>query len=604
MEFSVVRKSAGGPALCLMGLLLVAFAVSYCYRGIYSDDTMMYLNRADQIYFAQHLRGGETLSVASILYAALIALGYVFVGQTLLATHLFPFLLAVLIPVLFFLVLRRMSGHDGWALLGALLYLFYPTNIVWLNQNLTEPVFVFCLMLALLTLEYAKAQPKFLIGVGFAAALLMLARLFDGAVFAALLGLAVIYQQRQRFPAKWCLCGVGAFIGVHLVCALLLRYSPVEYYHYFQQMFRHDNVAVNYLGELSPQARTIMAVKTYLRWYLGGSWMPIFMLLIGIGTLTTLRRHDIYPLLCVSGYTAFLFVGLGGRDLEPLLTRLSVKILPALVILLICGAKTMYDWMAGVFSKKWNTRWPAHLFVVLFALGFGWFSFQRNQAFFTMMAEIIPSASLGQIARQNFEFAAIYAAKPQNVREEVYKQVLGAYRPAYRSALAQQAFDAHIPQQQQKTADFAYQADFQDPAKWQAELWERSGNSALWHAQYPGHIGAFPYRAEGTIIYEFSFPRPIKELVLSDMHTQWTPGDIVRLWTSRDGRAWVLRYDDPLRYQPTYYHQAFTAEFAGAQAVYVKYYFYAGDPERGQNDNRGAALQEFFVAATFETPQR
>ena len=101
------------------------------------------------------------------------------------------------------------------------------------------------------------------------------------------------------------------------------------------------------------------------------------------------------------------------------------------------------------------------------------------------------------------------------------------------------------------------------------------------------------------MIYEFLFPHPVRTVTISDVHSQWEPGDIVRLWISENGKDWTLQYDDDVRYKKTYYHNTFEYSPNGISKLYVKYYFYAGDRARANDDNRGASLEQFSLAATF-----
>jgi tetratricopeptide (TPR) repeat protein len=148
----------------------------------------------------------------------------------------------------------------------------------------------------------------------------------------------------------------------------------------------------------------------------------------------------------------------------------------------------------------------------------------------------------------------------------------------------------------------SYTDDFRNPEKFLKDSYSVKGNSKLWSPDFPGHLGAFPYKAEATLIYKFQTESKIDQVIIEDVHTQWGfhnsrqwIGDIVRMWTSIDGNHWTLRYDDKKRWGVVKYSQVFDTEFDDQQEFYIKYYFYAGDPNRGNNDNRGASLAEFSV---------
>lgn len=235
-------------------------------------------------------------------------------------------------------------------------------------------------------------------------------------------------------------------------------------------------------------------------------------------------------------------------------------------------------------------------------------SFRLNATFFRYMADIIPSSSLSAIIRHQpiYEQAqreAIKFAGPPNLaknafREEVIKVVLGAYRPSYRSKLAAYAWEIGLPESARQKAGFSYYEPFTNEEQWKQAAFRIEGTSALWTAAHPDRIGAFPLGAEGTVIYKFTFPQSAQKITISDAHTQWGPGDIVRMWISYNGRDWVLQYDDDIRYQKTYYHHDIAPLPDNVLEFYVKYYFFAGDASRAQDDNRGASLEQFSIAVT------
>ena len=581
---------------CLVLLCFLAIFVSTSYRGIFSDDTRGYVDLGEFAY-TQHRWGTElgSESVASILYPLSITVVFPFFGRTLVASHAIPFLLAVLTPLLFYALLRRIFNHWLWAFGGTLLFICYPTNIVYLNQNLTEPVFVFCAVLTMLLLEYAKKRPAFLIAVGIASSLMVLARLFDGMMFSAIVFLVLLLHWfKKSFETRWLFWSVVAFIGVQLVCSFVLRFSLFEYWNYFSHMVGDRNSS--YTQGLPAMLRTKAAIKSYLTWYFGGKLFPFLVGLLLLGIVSTFRRAVFYPFFIVSAYSLFLFIGLGGRQIEPYLLRLSVKVIPALVVLLVGGGKMLYEIL---FHK---VRIAAYSFLVLTLLLVGHFCYTKNIAYFAVMADIIPPASFLQIIRHNSSIPTQeYELENKiNIREEIHKEVKGFYRSSYLSRQAKSAFEEKVPQQLQTMADFSYHDDFTDGIRWKNDAILVEGNSLLWTDTYPEHLGAFPAGADGTVVYKFTFPKSLEKVSISDIHTQWEHGDIVRMWTSVDGKHWILRYDNDLRYQKTYYHQVFEQDFDGLREMYVKYYFYAGDTSRKNGDNRGASLKEFFLSADFQ----
>ncbi len=582
-------------------LFLMTFFVSSSYRGIYADDLPRYIQWADAIYFQEGLEGHEGMSnpeksIASIFLSASIALAYYVVGHTLLALHLFPFLFALATPLLFFGLLRRILQHDLWAFFGTMVYIVYPTNPVWLNQTFAEPIFVCWFVLTMLIVEYAKEHPRLLILAGITTAFMVTARLFDGLVFTAFTLLAILYEHRKKFPFMPFVFAIVSFLSVILLCPFLFGFSFARYYEYVHFMLTKDTLAVNYVGDSSPLALTIIASKTFIRWYLGGPFAIGVCIILGIGTVATIKKNVVFPVIGVTGYSAFLLFILGGRGIEPLLTRLGSKMLPGLVILLIVGGKTLVDRMAQTARPRKILL--SHLVSVLFFGGIAAMSFRTNQAFFGLVADIIPASSLWKIIEKNPPLPVGRQFYSIEFRESVYKSVLGNYRPSYRSLLAKKAWDANEPDIARQMADFSYYTAFRDE-QWKTDAFRVEGTSPLWTPAHPDRIGAFPAESDGTVIYKFSFPQPVRTVTISDVHSQWEPGDIVRLWISENGTDWTMQYDDDIRYKKTYYHNKIEYRPNGISALYVKYYFYAGDQSRANDDNRGASLEQFSLAAAF-----
>jgi len=586
---------------CLGLLFLAAFWAFSSYRGIYADDLPRYIQWADAIYFQQGLQGSDDMSnpeksIASIFLSASIAAAYHIVGHSLFALHLFPFLFALATPLFFFGLLRRMVRHDVWALLGTLTYIAYPTNLVWLNQPFAEPIFICWFVLTMLIVEYAKEYPRLLVFVGITTAFMVMARIFDGLMFTVFTLAAILYEYRKKFPFIPVAFAIALFLIVMVACPFLFGFSFATYYEYFDFMLTKDTLAVNYVGESSPMTLTIIASKAFIRWYLGGIFAIGVCFFLGIGTVATIKKNVVLPIICVTGYSAFLLFVLGGRGMEPLLTRLGSKMLPGLVILLIVGGKTVADWIMQTSLPR--KKLFAYFVSLLFFGGLTAISFGRNQAFFKLMTDIIPASSLWNIIEANPPLPIGRQFYSIEFREDVYKAVLGNYRPSYRSNVAEKAWNAKEPEHVRQTADFSYYTSFRDE-QWKTGTFRIEGNSPLWTAAHPGRIGAFPTGADGTVIYKFSFQSPVQNVTISDVHSQWESGDVVRMWISENGTDWILQYDDDIHYKKAYYHNTVQYSPPGISTLYVKYYFYAGDPARAKNDNRGASLEQFSFAASF-----
>ena len=583
---------------CLLVTFIIACAVSISYRGIFSDDSRDYIYRADVIYFEGRLNTESDEAVSSFFYPLLIALAYRFVGHTLLSSHLFPFLFAVMIPLLFFLLIEKLFHHVGWACLGALVYICYPTNIVWLNQNLTEPIFTFWVVLTLLLFEFAIERPAFFIAVGAAASFAVLTRLFDGLIFAGVIGLALLYQCWRRLSWKWIVFALLTFIGIQFLASEIFHFSLLDYRTYFSTVAQENAQAAPPSPAESFQD-TMIAAQAYLRWYFAEKWalFPSCLLLCGIWKLS--RMHTIHIPLHFILYSLFLLLVYGRRGQEIFVMRHGSPTIPALTILLIAGGKYVYDTIRA--SKLSQTyRAIPYVFLAILLSFWGKTNFQGSLRFIDVMADIIPATSFWQILRTNPEYPPYVEGNIVPIRENIIKEVLGDYRPSYRTKLAQKDWEDDLPRKEREQADWAYHETFDDRLSWKTDMVEVTGTSPLWTEEHPGIIGAFPYKSEGTVVFHFSFPQKAEKIVISDIYAQWSPGDIVRMWTSTDGQQWTLRHDDKLWSQKTYYHHSLTDNIAGTQAFYVKYYLYAGDPTRSASDNRGAFIEELSLAVTYE----
>lgn len=591
---------------CLGILILLAFWISSSSRGMYGGDLSRFVHWADEIHAGYGLEGREASdlannkSMASVLYPFFIAIAYHLVGRTLLALHLFPFILAVATPLLFFFLLKRLLGDLLWSFMGTLLYLFYSTYFIWMNQALSEPVFMFFLVLTMLLMEYARKRPWLLIFVGMSAALLCLARLFDGFFFAGLAGVAVFYQHRKRIPIKWFVLSALSFLLIHVAASVAFDYSFIEkYYAYFFQSATQDQYYARDVGEsFFVKSSLLLRTKMLMRWHWGGIMAPLTLFLVLLGGLERFRKNSLYALCCFVGYSLFLIVAFRGTNVEPLLTRLGLKVVPSLVLLLVVGGKFASDIIRS-FSLVKQKSWISPAFFLLFFLGFGSVAIVKNLQFKELISKIVPPASLWQIIEHNVVLPPEREDFTKDFRETIYKEVLGEFRPWYLNKKAKEAWDAGLPQAELEASDWSYRDDFSDGTQWKQEAFSFDGTSELWLEEHDGRLGAYPFGAEATLIYKFTFPQPVKRLVLGDIHTQWEPGDALRMWTSLDGKQWTLQHDYDVYYEDAYFYRVFEESVRGKREFYVKFYFYAGDAERGPVDNRGASLKNWFLAATW-----
>lgn len=171
----------------------------------------------------------------------------------------------------------------------------------------------------------------------------------------------------------------------------------------------------------------------------------------------------------------------------------------------------------------------------------------------------------------------------------------------YHRAYAPLEYTFTIPQSEptvEKTATGEYQLSGVASDRWRQFVAAITGDSPLLSPDFPEFIGAYPYGSSGSLIFRFRYPLNIAEVTITDQHTQWGDGDRVRMWMSADGQNWILRYDDQERSQVIDYQASHRRQFQGKKEIYVRYDFYAGDPSRAPNDNRGAALRAFHLRVT------
>ena len=151
---------------------------------------------------------------------------------------------------------------------------------------------------------------------------------------------------------------------------------------------------------------------------------------------------------------------------------------------------------------------------------------------------------------------------------------------------------------------FCYSGDFRDPEKWRKHATQVEGNSKLISPakRMRGTLGAFPFDHEGSFVYEFVFPAPIRTLEIRDTHVIWGGGrpkpNSVTMWTSHDGTNWTVRHKDRPRYYVQKYHEDLSEAFRGKRRLYVKYHFYAGNKNRPAYDPRGACISDFCITGT------
>lgn len=594
--------------LLLAIILMLSFLASSSYRAITHDEGLVFAERAVRILNQQPIfdkdSPNHTKNPARLLYTALIALSYKIGGINLLAVHIGPYLLQILNPAMFFLLVSSLYNL-WWGAFGALLFTFLPFNFVCLNTQHNHAVFMFLLLLIAALVERSVKQPAWLVAMGAVAALLLLTRFTDAVIFIAIAYFAyIITRWRSGLPFLWLGASAAAFVLVYVLFALVFHF-PITYpVYYIPHLLERQ---AEYDAQFEWGSATRSALRSLVNWYLFGKFLaPLWLGLVGIGIVAQLKRRIFWPLLFWGPHLLFMAFVFGARydvaNLEPI-TFSTI----GFVVLAVEGLRAVFRTLQQM--KPALVR-NALKVAVLLVIGAGVVRSTRSLAI--IMEDAKPASTMWHIARNNPPLPGNPAYAPASIAlnateqlpvplmEQMIQQVRGAYRSGFKYHIGTYAFDHGLPEQAALEADFSYADTYRTTTHWEAAAAHVTGN--LWQADMPGHLGASPYGASAEFMYRFEFPQPIMTVTLSDIHTQWGFGDRVIMWTSTDGDHWTLRYDNhDLHYTEDRYYQFFDTDFRGARHLFIKYAFKAGDTTRAPHDNSGASLREFALAAQYLT---
>jgi len=602
---NILQPKYGNAAIFII-LFILSIAANSWYRGIAHDEGLGgYCNGAAKILNGEPLvMAGNELQdsryPARLLYMLFIAIGVKLIGWNLAALHLFPYLIQLFNPLLFFIAARKFFNDTKWAFAGTLLFLVHPFNVVFLNQQYSSAIFECLLLLLVIIFQQALEKPIYLIWFGICSSLLLFTRLEDGVIFASWLYFAYLLYCWKRIPWKWLIASAGTLLATHLLMAWYFQF-PLSYPIY--AIHRILGFQASYGASMSYLDLTKAAIKIFMTWYFGGKFLaPLLVAFLLLGTFTQLRARVFYPACIFFPHFLFMLFVYNGRK-EVVMLGLPYTVIPFL-LLLLTGVQTSFAKLfPDVRGKNANIK-PAILVGLLLVMLGAWSVQARRLGH--VMDDIIPSASAWRIFKENPLLPGHPAYQepivrltpeemlPIKLREEVYQQVLGKYRPESFEEIGNYVKEHHLFDTMKNRVDFAYTDTYDSLEQWYADRKNVTGNSALRSSKYPGQLGAFPLKASGSFEYHFNFPHPIEYVIIQDVHSQWGSKDRTRLWTSSDGKNWTARYDDSrAREKKDRYYQFFDQEFDGQTTIFIKYEFYAGDVKRKENDNRGASLDEF-----------
>lgn len=601
---------------CLLAIFLCSLVINSVYRGIAHDGGLSYLEGAKVILAGDplldpHQNLGSPKYPARFVYIALIALATRIVGVTLLALHLFPFLIQLINPCLVFLLVARTMCSVKWGLFGALLFSLHPFSVVSLNHHSEGPIFLCLLLFLMLFSDLAGRHVAKAIFSGVCAALLILTRFEEGLLFLFFLILPqVLSHWRSKTFWAWSALAGASFAAVIVICAVIFQF-PIFYPAQYLPALIHRQE--RYGEGTSFYGLTKQALIVFVQWYLCGKFLaPLLVLLSGIGVFEAIKRRHWQLLGMCFPYLGFLLFVYNARTTPTNMVTFAF-ITPAFLILVLSGLRLLFQDCAHKCSA-WRAGRSAYCHIGLIAISVAMVMFFSRSAYRLgqLSDEVIPASSFWRVAQANpplpghpdYHEPFVRLTREERFffkyREELYRAVRGRYRAWNLAAIGHYAFEKDFPALARQHADFSYFDDYDSPEQWQRDRYHQEGSSLLWTPAHPGRLGAFPTGSDGTFVYEFDLPRPIDTVVISDTHTQWGPRDRVELWTSPDGQKWTRRYGEHgARFKDDHYYQFFEDEFEGTSTLYVKYYFRAGDKGRAPDDNRGASLKRFEVAITY-----
>ena len=597
-----------------IAIVCLSCLASTFYRGMGHDEGLGSFRKGGQRIvegeplYDQEAGIGDAKDPARLVYIAFIALGYKLVGFNLTALHLFPYLFQIINPWLFFVVAYMFTRNIWWGAAGSLMFIVHPFNLIFLNQQHTHPFFVFLLLVISLVFHYAVENPKFLALVGCLASLLILTRLEDGGLFVIIIyAVYLLYRLNSGVPWKWLFVSVGILFFTHVICAYIFDFSLLYPMDYVAELTQRQTA---YGARYSFLEATKRVLRYYLNWYVGGKLLAPFLLLFFLmGMIVQFKRGQFYPLAIFLPYFLFLIFLYNGR-FEIINLPVTTFTVPGFLLLILSGMQAVCAWVHTRLRRP-LLRPVLNTLLIIIVLGL----FSRSAYALAILVEDgQPAATMWQIVKNNpplpgnptYQQTSVPLNDeqqfPVRLREELFRTVRGNYRSWFLKTIGEYAYEQDLPEKAMNQADFSYHDDYETKDKWEQDRQDLEGNTPLWNGNYPGQLGAFPYGTSASFVYKFEFPKPVKDVTLSDIHTQWGFGDVVKMWTSPDGQQWILRYDNwNVRYTKDYYYQYFPAEFDGQTTLFIKYFFKAGDQNRPADDNCGASLQYFVLAVNYES---
>jgi|GEM_PF-4472833 len=588
-----VTKSRGLRILFVALLALLFFMTLYfasSRRSILGADGMQFIRAAERAMD----NPSSLLSVQSKrppLYPAILCASFSLFGKTLLSLHVFPFLIMLASPFLFYFLVRRVSGSSWWALLASYILILFPNSRDMMSHPLAASFSAFFMILAMLLVDLSGERKRYFI-----------------VLLPCLLCLFLLKYELALAAVIFAGCGFFRFLetgynrkrGLMILLSALILIILVMV---FSQVFMEKEVVPrrllwqlqSFLARFENPMNEIYLSREYaslIREDLTGYFsfpVPLLLLILlgGIYTTRIKRKYLLwYFLIPVTLYSLIFLIGY-----RHLMVPLFTPVTPVLSLFLTLGIafsftlareRVKFPYRAGVYAGL-----GLLVLVVIFsayrrAAGH-WFSeslFRRNTASISRLmeknVEMHPPVFRTGSHREFFKF-----------EEELLDHVAGFCRSPHYLSL----WDL-------RCGGEAIQITF-----------EKDDWRSLVHAAYAGDrpIPPFEIASPATspslnhleLIFRLALSRPVHTLHYTDRHS--TPGkdDWIRFSISPDGHEWLPGYFSSHQGETVTWGAHFRQGISNRSEVYLKYELYSGDLKQDKNNAGGARLEGIYLGLDF-----
>ncbi len=128
---------------------------------------------------------------------------------------------------------------------------------------------------------------------------------------------------------------------------------------------------------------------------------------------------------------------------------------------------------------------------------------------------------------------------------------------------------------------------------WRARA--RSASATLYHDPERRILGVTPEGGRAEVVLGFAWTRPMRRIMIRDMHNAWDDGESVELDVSVDGRQWTTVYKEEGQNRLNLFAKELV--LPASSETLVRYRFRIAGGERAAGDPRGASLSFLEVGA-------